>query len=119
MKIFISDHFHYTVHSLPSSLGFFEHISKDSELERIKTYLSHTSFISTNMVINHQPRVTRCIGGCDQKFSGYKGYVCIKNFTKFARRNVDLNLFKLDESPRIKTKRGNQTSVAVLFTSNN
>ena len=41
---FILEHFRSRIHSLTSSLGFLEQLSKNFELERAMTYLSVTSF---------------------------------------------------------------------------
>ena len=115
---FILDLFRNTIHSAPSPLGFFEHKTKDSKLKISKTYLSDTSINSSNVNINHQPRISRCVGGCDQKFPGCKRYIFWRKFTNFARHNVDLILIKLNESLRFKFKKGYQPSIKVVFTPN-
>ena len=90
---FILEQFKIILHSIISSLGFFDRIIKDWKIERIKTYVSDTSFISSNMDVNCEPILNRCLGGCCQEFSGYKRYVCPKDSTKFTMEYVDPNLF--------------------------
>ena len=73
----ILNQFQVVIHALDSSLGFFEHISKDLSLEKINMSwsVSH-SFISSNLKINRLPIVKSCIGGCGLQFLGYKRYAC-------------------------------------------
>ena len=61
--------------TLVSSLGFFEHISKDLGLEKGSNGLTFGySFISSNLKVNRVTIVNNCLGGCGLKFSGYKRY---------------------------------------------
>ena len=72
MKV-ISNHFQIVIHALDTSLGFFEHISKNLGLEKINTGLPFgISFISSNLKVNRLPIVKKCLGACGLKISGYK-----------------------------------------------
>ena len=106
---YILDLFQIIIHSLPSFLGFIELMSKELGLETIKPGFNFTnSFYSSNLNVNCQPVVISCFGGCGQKISGYKRYVCPKGSTRFSMENVDLSLIELNESLRIKKKSINQ-----------
>ena len=84
--------FQIVLHTLDDSLGFFEHISKDLQLEKINTGMPFDiSFISSNLDINREPVVNNCLGGCGLKYSGYNRYFQKILFTR---------LEKLDYSPR-------------------
>ena len=62
---FILRHFQMVIHTIDSSLGFFEHISKDLGLEKKNTGLRFgNSFILSNLNINRQPIINSCLGGC-------------------------------------------------------
>ena len=103
------------IHVLDSSLGFFEHISKDLGLEKINTGLPFgTSFISTNLNINCKPVVNNCLGGCGLRFSGYKRYACPKCSIPFTI-NIDKGLIKLNNSLRSKLKKDCQPTVITLI----
>ena len=66
----ILKHFQIIIHSLDDTLSFYEHISKDFGLEKIKTNMPFgTTFISTNLNINREPLVNNCIGGRNQSYS--------------------------------------------------
>ena len=99
----ILKHFQLIIHSLDDSLGFFEHISKDLELEKINRDIPFgATFISSNLDINREPIVNNCIGGCGLVFSGYKRYVCYNCYPEFAKYNIDMQLIKLNDSLRYK-----------------
>ena len=81
------NHFQVVIHALDSSPGFFEHIGKDLGLEKINTGLPFgSSFISSNLNINHLPFVITCLRGCRLKFSGYKRFACPECSTRFCDR---------------------------------
>ena len=78
---FILNFFKNLIHSIPSSLSSYNHISHDLGLERRNTDLPITStFNSSNLNVNFQTSFKRFIGGCDQVFSGYKRYICYNDF---------------------------------------
>ena len=87
---FILKHFQIIIHSLDDSLGFFEHLSKDLGLEKIKTNLN---FIN-------------CIGGCGLAYSDYKRYVCGDCYSEFARYNIDMQL--INQNDHLKSKLNKQ-----------
>ena len=67
----ILKHFQMIIHSLDESLGFFEHLSKDLGLEKINRDLPFgTTSISTNLHINRESIVNKCLGGCGVKYTG-------------------------------------------------
>ena len=114
---FILGHFQIVIHVLDSSLGFFEHISKDLGLEKINTGLPFgNTFISTNLNINQQPVVNSCIGGCGMRFSGYKRHTCPKCSIPFTIQNTNKELIKLNISLRSKLKKECQPTVITLIT---
>ena len=105
MKL-ILNHFQIVIHALDSSLGFFNHISKDLGLEKINTGLPFgNSYISSNLDINREPVVNNCLGGCGLKYSGNKRYVCSDCHMTFARQNIDMGLIKLNDSLRSTLKK--------------
>ena len=113
----ILNQFQVVIHALDSSLGFFEHISKDLGLEKINMSWSVChSFISSNLKINRLPIVNSCIGGCGLKFSGYKIYACLERSTRFVIENTDKELIKLNNSLRSKLKKEYQPTVTTLST---
>ena len=67
------NHFQILIHTLDFSLGFFELISKDLDLEKVNTGLPFgNSFISPNLNIICLTKGNACLGMCGIKFSGYK-----------------------------------------------
>ena len=94
------------IHTLDTSLGSFEHISKDLGLEKINIGLPFgSSFISSNWNANRQSLVNSCLGGFGLKFSGYKRYTCPKCSMRFVIENTDKDLIELNESLRLKLKK--------------
>ena len=69
------------------------------------------SFISSNLVINREPVVNNCLGGCGLKYSGYNRYVCSDCYMTFAIQNIDMGLIKLNDSLRSKLKKHYQPSI--------
>ena len=113
---FILKHFQIVLHTYNSSLGFFGHISEELGLEKIKNgTLFGKSFISSNLSVNRQPVVNKCIGGCGQKFKGYKRHICSKCSVNFMM-NVDKKMIELKNSLRLKLKKKNQTTVFNIIT---
>ena len=103
------------IHTLDSSLGFFELIGKDLGLEKINTGLPFgNSFISSNLNVNHIPVVNSCLGGCGLKFSGYKRYACPKCSMRLVIENTDKELKKLNDSLRSKLKKEYQPTVIII-----
>ena len=99
----ILKHSQIIIHSLDVSLGFFEHLSKDLGLEKINRNIPFgDTFISTNLHINREPIVNKCIGGCGLVFSGYKRYVFGDCYPDFARYNIDIQLIKSNDCLRSK-----------------
>ena len=104
--------FQIVIHTLDDSLGFFEHICKDFSLENIKTNMPFgVSFISSNLDINREPVVNKCLGGCGLKYKGYNRYVCSDCHMRFMRQNIDMRLVKLNDTLRSKLKKHYQPSV--------
>ena len=102
----ILKYFQIIIHSLDDSLCFFEHLSKDLELEKINFNMRFgTSFISTNLNIIREPIVNNCLGGCGLKYTGYRRYVCGDCYLEFARYNIDMQLIKLNDGLRSKLNR--------------
>ena len=111
----ILKHFRIVIHSLDDTLTFFEHLSKDLGLEKIKTNMPFgTSFISTNLDINRKPVVNKCLGNCGLKYIGYKRYVCADCHIEFAKYNIDLKLIELNKALRSKL---NVTQPSIIFSS--
>ena len=99
----IIKHFQVIIHSLDESLGFFEHISKDFGLEKIKTNMPYgVTFISTNLNINRKPITNICLGACGLEYSGYKRYVCASCYIQFAKYNINHKLIDLNKDLRSK-----------------
>ena len=116
MKL-ILNHFQVVIHALDSSLGFFEHISKDLGLQKINITLPFDSrFVSSNLDINRLPIVNTCLRGCGLKFSGYKRYACPECSTRFVIENTDKELIKLINSQRSRLKNEYQATVVTLIT---
>ena len=116
MKL-ILDNFQVVIHTLDDSLGFFEHISKDFDLEKINTGIPFgVSFISTILNINCKPVVNNCLGGCGIRFSGYKRHTCPKCTIPFTIQNIDKELIELNNSLRFKLKNCHQRSIFRNFT---
>ena len=93
----ILKHFQIIIHSLDSSLSFFEHISIDLRLEKINRSIPFgVTFISTNLNINREPIFNHCIGGCGLV------YVCGNCYPEFMRYNIDMQLIKLNDNLRTK-----------------
>ena len=115
MNLFLK-HFQIVLHTLDDSLGFFEHISKDLDLEKINTGVPFCfSFISSNLDINREPVVNNCLGRCGLKYTGYNRYVCSECHMRFIRQNIDITLVKLNDTLRSKLKKHYQPSI---FTQN-
>ena len=111
----ILKNFQIIIHSLDNSLGFYEHISKDLRLEKIKKGIPFgVTFISTNLNINRVPVVNNCIGGCDIEFSGYKRCICANCYLDFAKYNIDFKLIKLNDNLRTKI---NVIQPSIIFAS--
>ena len=111
MKL-ILNHFQIVIHTLDDSLGCFEHISNDFNLEKINTGMPFgVSFIPSNLDINREPVVNNCLGGCGQKYSGYNRYVCSQCHMRFMRQNIDMELVKLNDTLRSKLKKHYQPSI--------
>ena len=104
MKV-ISNHFQLVIHALDTSLGFFEHISKDLALEKSTGLPFGNSFISSDLNVNHLPIVKFCLGGCGLKFSRYQRCACPKCSMRFVMQNTDKELIKLKDSLRSKIKK--------------
>ena len=105
MQILLN-HFQIVIHSLDDSLGFIEHISEDLGLEKINTCMPFgISFISSNLNINRQQKVNSFIGGCGQKFPGFKRYACLESSKEFAILNTDKKLIELNISLRYQFKK--------------
>ena len=99
----ILKHFQIVIHSLDDTLSFFEYLSKDLGLYKIKINKPFgTSLISTNLNINRMPIVNKYLGKCGQRYRGYKRYVCADCHIEFAKYNIDLKLIKLNDSLRHK-----------------
>ena len=114
---FILNHFQIVIHTLDTSLGFFEHISKDLGLEEINIGLPFgSSFISSKWNVNRQPIVNSCLGGWELKFSWYKRYACPNCSMRFVIENTDKDLIKLNKSLRLNLRKVYQTTVINLFT---
>ena len=97
---------------MDDSLGFFEHISNDLGLEKINTGMPFgVSFISSNLDINREPVVNRCLGGCGTKYSGYNRYVCSDCYMRFARQIIDMGLINISDTLRTKLKKHYQPSI--------
>ena len=102
---FILKQFQILIHILDTSLGFFEHKNKDLALEKINNGLGFgDSFVSSNLNINRQPKNSSGLGGCRQKFSGYKRYACPKCSMRFVIENTDKELVRINDSLRSKIK---------------
>ena len=111
----ILKHFQIVLHSLDESIDFFEHISKDLRLEKINREIPFgTTFISTNLNINHKPVVNKCLGNCERKYIGYKRYVCADCYIEFASYNIDLKLIELNKALRSKL---NVIQPSIIFSS--
>ena len=109
---FILKHFQIAIHTLDDSLGFFEHIGKDLGLEKINTGLAFgNSFISSNLNVNRQPVVNKCLGWCGLKFSGYKKCACPKFSMSSLKENLDMVLIRLNDSLRSKLRKHYQPRV--------
>ena len=118
MKL-IFNHFQIVLHTLDDSLVFFEHISKDLQLEKINTGMTFgNNFISSNLDINREPVVNNCLGGCGLKYSGYNRYVCSDCYMTFARQNIDMRLIKLNDNLRSKVKKHYQPSIITQISGN-
>ena len=112
---FILKHFQIVIHKLGDSLGFFERISKDLGLEKINTGMPFgVSFISSNLNINRQPLVNKCLGGCGLKFSRYIRYACHKCSMRFMIANTNMELIKLNKDLRFILKKIYQPTVIDL-----
>ena len=99
----ILKHFQIIIHSLDTSLGFYEHLSKDLGLEKINTIKPFgTTFISTNLNINREPIINNCIGGCRLVFSGYRRCVCANCYIDFAKYTIDFKLINVNDELRTK-----------------
>ena len=108
-------HFQIIIHSLDTSLSFYEHISNDLGLEKINIVIPFgTTFISTNLNINHKPVVNKYLGNCGQKYIGYKRYVCADCYIEFASYNIDLKLIELNKALRSKL---NVIQPSIIFSS--
>ena len=108
---FISKHFQIVIHTRSSTVGFFEHISEEFGMEKINTGTSFgKSFVSSNLSVNRQPVVNKCIGGCGQRFKGYKRHACSKCSMNFMMY-VDKDMIELNNSLRLKLKKKNQPTV--------
>ena len=102
----ILNYFQIVLHTIDSSVGFFEHMSKDFGLEKINTGLPlGKSFISLNLKTNRLLKVKSCLGGCGLKFTGYKRYACPNCSMRFVIENTDKELIKLNFSLRSKIKK--------------
>ena len=113
MKL-ILNRFQIVLHTLGDSLGFFEHISKDLGLEKINTgLLFGNSLISSNLKINPQPVVSKCLEGCGREFSGCKRYACSECSMKIVIENIDKELINLIDSLRSKLRKHFQPCVNV------
>ena len=70
---FILNHFQIVIHTIDSSLVFFENNREGPSLGKINTGLPFgNSFISSNLIINRLPMINFYLGGCGLKFSGKK-----------------------------------------------
>ena len=104
-KLILND-FPIVIHTLDSSLGFFEHVTKDLDLEKTNTDLPFgNTFISSNLNVNRLPIVNNCIGGCGRKISGYKTYACPKWSIRVVIENTDKDLIELNKFLRYKFKK--------------
>ena len=106
LMCFILKHFQTVRHTLDDSLGFFERISKDLGLEKINNGMAFgVSFISSNLDINREPVVNKCLGGCGINYSGYNRYVYKECYMRLARQNIDMRLISLKDTLRSKLKK--------------
>ena len=111
----ILKHFQIIIHSLDTSLSFYEHISNDLGLEKINIEIPFgTTFISTNLIINRKPVVNKCLGNCGQRYIGYRRYVCADCYIEFASYNIDLKLIELNKALRSKL---NVIQPSIIFSS--
>ena len=116
MKLTLN-HFQIVLHTLDDSLGFFERISKDLQLEKINTDMPFgVSFISSNLDINRVPVIINCLGGWGLKYSGYNRYVCSGCHMRFMRQNIDMRLIKLNDSLRSKLKKCYKPTIITQIT---
>ena len=95
MKLILK-YFQIVLHTTDDELPFFDHISKELELEKITTNYPSHSYISTNLNTNRDPILNICLGSCRKKYPGYKRYICDDCYIDFARYNIDMDLIELN-----------------------